>query len=353
MPEINIDSSNWSWSLSSMMDYFEYLEVAWAYFLIFWEYSHWIAYALAFITLVPKVWRRTVNGAETELRNVKFHRCYGAERCCHPLEADDSEIVRPRKKVLRRFPPKRDLSTEDKLESSHSQTSSASASQVAALLPTQPNHVNQIAKMFEGNARKVNRVTPIITNEQSSSGLHQQSPDEAVTKKKTVNDDLKYEKMTLRNLEERYFKPSPATAAATVVAVTTAAGLGKPENIPENDENSGDLLNRPLSSSSSSPSTANIVIQRRRYPSTSPSPPPPKQLSRPNSLKASIENIFALASKGGLSPNGGGPVTSIEEILSQRRLSRPLSAYSISDLLGDSLPDESYIESFFVNLNNH
>lgn len=345
-----------------MMEYLEYLEVVWDYLVIFWAYSPWIAYFLAFVTLVPKIWKQTVSGAEIELRTVKFHRCYGAERCCHPLEEAD-DIVRPRKKVLRRFPaPKRDPSTtiDDKFEStiihsSQTATSSSSSSQQApTLLPTQPNHVNQIAKMFEGNARKVNRVTPIVTNEHNS-GLQQQQhqhqqqqqqSDESAMTKKSVNDDLKYEKMTLRNLEERYFKPSPLAAPPPSSSSSTIST--KTENIPENDENSGDLLNCPLEKSTSS-----IAIQRRRQPSTSPSPPPPppsKQLSRPNSLMASIENIFALAGKATLSPNGG-PVTSIEEILSQRRLSRPLSAYSISDLLGDSVPDESYIESFFGNLN--
>ncbi|XP_055843013.1 uncharacterized protein LOC129909889 [Episyrphus balteatus] len=323
------------------MEYFEYLEVIWDYLLILWAYSPWIAYFLAFVTLVPKICKRTVIGAENELRNVKFHRCYGAERCCHPLDADD-DVVRPRKKVLRRFAaPKREESS----STVHSSESTAAPPPPVALLPTQPNHVNQIAKMFEGNARKVNRVTPIVTHD---SGLNQQQSDEGAMTKKTLTggggDELKYEKMTLRNLEERYFKPSPITTTSTTTMMI------KPENIPENDENSGDLLNCPLETSPSSASSANIVIQRRRYPSTSPSPPPPRQLSRPNSLKASIENIFALVGKSGLSPTGG-PVTSIEEILSQRRLSRPLSAYSISDLLGDSLPDESYIESFFGNLN--
>lgn len=325
------------------MEYLDYLEVGWDYLVILWAYSPWIAYFLAFITLVPKVWSRTVAGAETELQSVKFHRCYGAERCCHPLEADD-DIVRPRKKVLRRYAPKRDaIVVEDKFEAHSQETSSK-----ATLLPTQPNHVNQIAKMFEGNARKVNRVTPIVTNEQNSGLQQQQQTDDTSVTKKPSNEDLKYEKMTLRNLEERYFKPSPQHSAQQPPVM-----VGKPENIPENDENSGDVLNRRPSAAETS-STSSIVIQRRRYPSTSPSPPPPpsRQLSRPNSLMASIENIFALAGKNSLSPNGGGgPVTSIEEILSQRRLSRPLSAYSISDLLGDSLPDESYIESFFGNLN--
>lgn len=338
------------------MEYVEYLEVAWDYLQICWVYSPWMAYFLAFVTLVPKVWKRTVSRAETELQTVKFHRCYGATRCCHPLEESD-DIVRPRKKVLRRIPPplkRNSISTdiEDKFESTiHS--SQTSASTAAPLLPTQPNHVNQIAKMFEGNVRKVNRVMPIVTNEHNS-GLQQkpppqqqrEQPDESAMTKKLVTDDLKYEKMTLRNLEERYFKPSPPAAPPASTIKPSSYLTGKQENIPENDENSGDVLNRPLEKS-----TSNIVVHRRRYPSTSPSPPPPKQLSsRPNSLMASIENIFALAGKATLTPTGG-PVTSIEEILSQRRLSRPLSAYSISDLLGDSVPDDSYIESVFGNLN--
>lgn len=300
-----------------MMDYTDYLVTIWEWALVLWEYAPWMAYVFA-LTLVPKVWRRTCLGAEEELKNIKFHRCYGADRCCHPLQED--EITRPRRKIIRRLPLKTDVIASNKTESEPAAVHSPP--------PTLQTHVNQIAKMFEGNARKVNRVTPIITNEPSSD---HQSSEELVPKK--LFSEKKPERPVLKNLDDRYFKPSPM----------------KQENIPENDENSANVLNRPLEQSS-------IVIRRRRQPSMSPSPPSPRPLSRqssrPNSLKASIENIFALANqctKGSCGPSG--PVTSIEEILSQRRLSRPLSAYSISDLLGDNLPDETYIESFFVNLN--
>lgn len=364
------------------MEYLEYLETAW-------HYLPYIFYTFVFLTLIPKSLSKINQFAKAdyEANRHKWHKCYAPDICCHNL-AESGECLakqKPRKAVTRVYPKKQVTKPEVPVSNTNS-----------PIVPEEPNNVykrqvhthtnvNKIAKMFEngGVQKKINRVTPTVLPSDfrrysmdfddedifhKKDDYHNQSHDSA----------LKHEKVVLRRLSKLS------------------------QELEENNENSSNVLNQMTQEEqqqdlhNSSWRSEPITIQRpkRQVPnnllitngnSATPStlsPAHSSPLSSPRScsspvpfsspllrnnppvlnMNTSLEDLFKAIAKSAENSDGFmypsctslSPVTSIDDILSQRRLSRPLSAYSISDLLNDEPNkgmDEAYVENFLKVLN--
>lgn len=359
------------------MQYMEYLE-------ILWFYLPYLFYAFVFLSLIPKSLKK-INDfarADYEANRNKWHRCYAPDICCHNLAEPSIEPTtkqKPRKAVTRGYPKKHQVNKE-----AVTTTSSSAVDGQANIYKRQVHthtNVNKIAKMFEngGVQKKINRVTPTVLPADFRRASMDMD-DEIFNKKDDFiqhsnENSVKRENVVLRRLSKLA------------------------QELEENNENSANVLNQINPEEHDLLNTSwrsePINIQRRKHqvptnlvlngnsatPSTI-SPAPSSPLSSPHSsnsplpgssspllrnapvlnMNTSLEDLFKAIAKSAENSDGFlysgcsslSPVTSIDDILSQRRLSRPLSAYSISDLLNDEPNkglDEAYVENFLKVLN--
>ncbi|XP_073836477.1 uncharacterized protein [Musca autumnalis] len=363
----------------------EYLEYA----IQLWHYVPYIFYAFVFLTLIPKSLRKINDFAKAnyEANRHKYHRCYGPELCCHVLEGDEHlPKQKPRKAVTRVYPKKQVAAKKE--DKSTAVTNSNNINEEPANVYKRQVHthtnVNKIAKMFEsgGVQKKINRVTPTILPDFRRCSLNFDDDDHDLFERKvedqhttTLTSPKKRENVVLRRLSKLS------------------------QELEENNENSSNILNQMSSAVATDSQWHSEPIEKSKRPipptlnlsdinSATPSTMSPNHSSSPPSsphssnspeplspveknfallnMKSSLEDIFAAIAKSAEDSesflyrgcNSLSPVTSIDDILSQRRLSRPLSAYSISDLLNDdqsngnkSLEEAAYMENFLKVLN--
>ncbi|XP_013100460.2 uncharacterized protein LOC106082466 [Stomoxys calcitrans] len=364
------------------MEYMEYATLAW-------EYLPYAFYAFVFLTLIPKSVGK-INAfakANYEANRYKYHRCYGPELCCHILEGGEEHLPKQKsRKAVTRVYPKKQVGKKDAKPAS-----TVSVEEPANVYKRQVHthtNVNKIAKMFEsgGVQKKINRVTP------------------------TVLPDFRRCSMNFDDEEEMYERKDSLTVPKVEVCMpkkrenVVLRRLPKlSQELEENNENSSNVLNQmpreevptdfkaswrsepiaiqkpkreipaPLSLHELSSATPSTMSPSHSSPPSSPhsecSPvalSPLERFAPMLNMKSSLEDIFAAIAKSAEDSDGFlyrscsslSPVTSIDDILSERRLSRPLSAYSISDLLNDdhsgnnkALDEASYMESYLKVLN--
>ncbi|XP_017126687.1 uncharacterized protein LOC108145649 [Drosophila elegans] len=302
-----------------MTDYMDYLERAW-------EYAEWLPYVMVtyvLITLLPKslIRMKRFADADYEANRNNYHRCYGPELCCHVL-AQDKVKPKARKPVTRVY-PKRQQVVAPKVE--HLPPPSPA--------PVKRSNVTKIARMFEtGNTRQVSRVAPVTLPEirmfgASTEGSRDSTP--CASRKTSIASQLTAQLQHIeqamhsmhlwQELEEESPKKSPASHSDW-----------EPMAVP---------VSRRTRGTSATPSTASPL-------SSSPEPEQsasPALLRKPPSLclQTSMEDIFQVIARSAEEPEDCpdchclSPVTCIDDILSERRFSRPLSAYSITDLLNE------------------
>lgn len=359
------------------MEYAEYLEAVW-------YYLPYIFYTFVFLTLIPKSLGK-INQfarADYEANRNKWHRCYAPDICCHNLAEMGESLPKqkPRKAVTRVYPKKQAVKQEV-----GSTTATAHADEPANIYKRQVHthtNVNKIAKMFEngGVQKKINRVTPTVLP----------------TDFRRISMDFDDEEFFHKPKENCKQLHESASKKESVVLKRLSK---MSQDMEENNENSANILNQ-LSHDdhkdllNSSWRSEPITVQRRKRqvptnlnlngssatPSTV-SPAHSSPVSSPRSchspatssspvlrhapllnMNTSLEDLFVAIAKSAENSDGFlysagsslSPVTSIDDILSQRRLSRPLSAYSISDLLNDEPNkgmDEAYVENFLKVLN--
>lgn len=361
------------------MEYLEYLETAWYYF-------PYIFYTFVFLTLIPKSISKINQFAKAdyEANRNKWHRCYAPDICCHNLGESEKSLPKqkPRKAVTRVYPKKQAAKQEVSSPVSHSPVLNNEPSNIYKRQVHTHTNVNKIAKMFEngGVQKKINRVTPTVLPSDFRRTSMDFDDEESFHKQRdhschSQESPLKKENVVLRRLSKLS------------------------QELEENNENSSNVLNQMSHEEQSDLHNTSwrsepIPIQRRKRqvpsnlmlngnsatPSTV-SPAHSSPLSSPCScnspvpssspilrnapvlnMNTSLEDLFVAIAKSAENSDGFlyntgtslSPVTSIDDILSQRRLSRPLSAYSISDLLNDEPNkgmDEAYVENFLKVLN--
>ena len=361
------------------MEYMDYLESLWFYL-------PYLFYAFVFLSLIPKSLKK-INDfarADYEANRNKWHRCYAPDICCHNLADTNTEPLakqKPRKAVTRGYPKKQQQSNKEAIVSTTSPANDSQANIYKRQVHTHTN-VNKIAKMFEngGVQKKINRVTPTVLPadfRRASMDLDDEifHKKEDFTQPQSQENSVKKENVVLRRLSKLA------------------------QELEENNENSANVLNQmpaeeqDLLNTSWRSEPINIQRRKRQVPqnlvlnasSATPSTISPacsSPLSSPHScnsplpgssspllrnapvlnMNTSLEDLFKAIAKSAENSEGFlysgcaslSPVTSIDDILSQRRLSRPLSAYSISDLLNDEPNkgmDEAYVENFLKVLN--
>lgn len=310
-----------------MADYTDYLDVAR-------EWAEWLPYLLVayvVLTLVPKSLVRVKRFADEdyEAHRNQYHRCYGPELCCHVLaqeQASGKVKSKARKPVTRVYPKRKEELPPP------------------APAPVKRSNVTKIARMFEsGNTRQVSRVAPEIRlPEIRMFGASDDSRDSTpcASRKTSIASQLSAQ---LQHMEQslhlwQELEEEPGTKKAT----PSSHSDWEPMAVP---------VARRTRGTSATPSTASPL-------SSSPEPEPssPVCLRKPPSLclQTSMEDIFQVIARSAEEPeerpslNCLSPVTSIDEILSERRFSRPLSAYSITDLLNEE-QSSSLEESVFLN----
>ncbi|KAI8121325.1 hypothetical protein CVS40_7616 [Lucilia cuprina] len=363
------------------MEYIEYLETAW-------YYVPYIFYTFVFLTLIPKSLSKINQFAKAdyEANRNKWHRCYAPDICCHNLGETGEALPKqkPRKAVTRVYPKKQTAKKEEVVATTHQPVVPDEPANIYKRQVHTHTNVNKIAKMFEngGVQKKINRVTPtVLPSDFRRCSMDFDDEDTYHKKDDYANQShespLKKENVVLRRLSKLT------------------------QELEENNENSSNVLNQMSHEEhqqdllNSSWRSEPIPIQRRKRqvptsismlngtsatPSTV-SPAHSSPLSSPRScnspepssspilrnppvlnMNTSLEDLFVAIAKSAENSEGFmfpgctslSPVTSIDDILSQRRLSRPLSAYSISDLLNDEPNkgmDETYVENFLKVLN--
>lgn len=348
------------------IDYLAYLETFWAYF-------PYLFYSFVFLTLIPKSLRRIKTFADTdyEANRQKYHRCYAPDICCHTL-GEAVPKPKPRKAVTRVYPKRHSTAgTTETYHAKHDATPTTTVNHIKRQVEPasiQTNtHVNQIAKMFENVptvtvspallGRKINRVTPTIQTQDDAGA---EDAMHAPTTKSTLNASRLSQLLSQEQLEN-----SLSLLQETNTDEEQNCWHDSPPRRMKRRADAPNSLNYHGAGTSTTPSTASPVA------SSPPSDSPPLSSSplttspvlfRPQlNMKSSLEDIFAaIARNAEKSENfiyagckSLSPVTSIDDILSQRRLSRPLSAYSISDLLNEesTAMDEARVENFLTVLN--
>lgn len=304
------------------MDYLAYLENIW-------YYMPYMLYAFVFLTLVPKSFKRIQNfaNADYEANRNKYHRCYGPEVCCHNLEI----AAKPKqRKMVTRVYPKRKISTSDE-PSIQRQVQPSS-------IQTQTN-VNQIARMFEtaNKPKKINRVIPTVLPEIRTNNVKEM---EACIKFNSEDYNMQENNENCANIlncSELQRNENPTLQRRNVPNSLNLNGLS---------ENSVSTTECSSPAGSSESAVQSPVLRSAAF-----------------NLKSSLEDIYAAIARNAEKQeqfiyagcNALAPVTSIEDILSQRRLSRPLSAYSISDLLNEEQPaglEEAYVSNYLRTINS-
>ncbi|XP_017022820.1 uncharacterized protein [Drosophila kikkawai] len=297
-----------------MTDYTEYLEAAW-------EWAEWLPYLLVtyvLVTLVPKslVRMKRFADADYEANRNKFHRCYGPELCCHVLAQEQaSGKVKPkaRKPVTRVYPKRQQVPPKEELPP-------------PSPAPVKRSNVTKIARMFEtGATRQVNRVAPVTLPEIRMFGASDESRDSTpcASRKTSIASQLSAQLQHIEHamhlwqeLEEEPTKKAPTHNDWEPMAVPAPRRTRGTSATPSTAS--------PLSSS---PELEASPVLRRKPPSLC--------------LQTSMEDIFQVIARSAEEPEDRpdchclSPVTCIDDILSERRFSRPLSAYSITDLLNE------------------
>lgn len=349
--------------------------------------------AFVLLTLVPKSIRRIVEFADAnyEANRHKYHRCYAPDICCHSFDPELLPKQKPRKTVTRIYPKKQPLSEQQSSPSTKRNSVTDEPPNIYKRQVHTHTNVNKIAKMFEsgGVQKKINRVTPttILTSDLRKLSVDMEDHDNWFKREDIAKTKRKDSFVKLNNeehLKKRFSQLS--------------------EDFEENNENSANVLNQLTRNESNELWHSNwrsepIAVQRRSRnvpnnltfagTSATPSTVSPSQLSplssppstdspltssptQPNAplinaMQSSLEDIYAAIARNAEETECFlykgcrtlSPVTSIDDILSQRRLSRPLSAYSISDLLNDEPNSnttnglaETYVENFCCKILN-
>lgn len=352
----------------------EYLEYA----ITIWHYLPYVFYTFVFLTLLPKSLKK-INDfarADYEANRNKYHRCYAPDLCCHSLDGEQLPKQKPRKAVTRVYPKKQVAKKEQ--QSQAAATTATSVEEPSNIYKRQVHthtNVNKIAKMFEsgGVQKKINRVTPTVLPDFRRCSLDL--------------DDEMFERKDLFGVKDE------CSTKKDNVVLRRLSKLS--QELEENNENSSNVINQlpaanpqedfnsswrseplttqrrkrhippPLTCNGENSATPSTMSPAHSSPLSSPELPssPVQQFAPLLNMKSSLEDIFVAIAKSAENSdsclyrgcNSLSPVTSIDDILSQRRLSRPLSAYSISDLLNDENNtkgmDEAYMENFLKVLN--
>ncbi|CAD7004715.1 unnamed protein product [Ceratitis capitata] len=347
-------------------DYREYLAYL-AYLETFWAYFPYLFYTFVFLTLIPKSIRRikTFADADYEANRHKYHRCYAPDICCHTL-GEAMPKPKPRKAVTRVYPKRHSTAgTNDYKQDITSPAVNHIKRQVEPASIQTNTHVNQIAKMFENVptvtvspallGKKINRVTPTIQTSDNGATEDTTTTSASTPTKSSLNATRLSQLLSQEQLEN-----SLSLLQETNTDEEQSCWRESPPRRTKRRAEPPSNLNYSGAGTSTTPSTASPAASSP--PSDSPPVPSSPVLFRPQlSMKSSLEDIFAaIALNAEKNENflytgckSLSPVTSIDDILSQRRLSRPLSAYSISDLLNEESKalDEARVENFLTVLN--
>ncbi|XP_011195543.2 uncharacterized protein LOC105220755 [Zeugodacus cucurbitae] len=345
-------------------------------YLAYWEtfrvYFPYLFYSFVFLTLIPKSLRRikTFADADYEANRHKYHRCYAPDICCHTF-GEAAPKPKPRKAVTRVYPKRH--STAGTTEAYYAKQDVAPTTNAGNHIKRQVEpasiqtntHVNQIAKMFENVptvtvspallGKKINRVTPTIQSPDEEETTHASAPKSTFSASRLsqlltqeqLESSLSLLQETNTDEEQNCWRDSPPRR--------THRRAEPPTSLHYNGAGTSTTPST-ISPAASSPPSDSPPLSASPLNASSP------VLFRPQlSMKSSLEDIFAaIARNAEKSENfiyagcqSLSPVTSIDDILSQRRLSRPLSAYSISDLLSEesSAMDEARVENFLTVLN--
>ncbi|EDW57111.1 uncharacterized protein [Drosophila virilis] len=289
-----------------MTDYQLYLETAGQWL----SHLPYLLVAYVLLTLLPKSMMRIKRYADAdfEANRHKFHRCYGPELCCH-IHAQALPAKQKQRKPVTRVYPKRHQ---------------PQRTEQPAAPTVKRNNVTKIARMFEsGNAtRQVSRVTPEIrmfgASEESGESTPCASRTGSIATQLTAQ--LQHIEQAMQLWQELEEEQQQAEHKRPKVCDWEPMAMPLP------------ALRRTCGTSAT-PSTASPL-------SSSPEPTSPLRLRQPPALwlKSSMEDIFQAIARSAEEPadcNSLAPITCIDDILSERRFSRPLSAYSITDLLNE------------------
>lgn len=298
-----------------MSDYQLYLDTAWEWM----SYFSYLMVTYVLLTLLPKSLKRMKRFADAdyEANRHRFHRCYGPDLCCHAhIQGQEvAPVKQKQRKPVTRVYPKRQVKEEPV---------------VVTPPPVKRSNVTKIAKMFEtgSTTRQVSRVLPEIRMFGASEESNESTP--CASRKSSIATQLTAQLQHIEHAmqlwqeleEEQHQQKSSKLSDWEPIAVPLPAV-------------------RRTRGTSATPSTASPL-------SSSPEPTSPVLLRQPAALclKSSMEDIFqaiARSAEESVDHNSLAPITCIDDILSERRFSRPLSAYSITDLLNEEQ------ESIYVN----
>lgn len=317
-----------------------YLETAWQWL----SYLPYLLVAYVLLTLLPKslVRMKRFADADYEANRNRFHRCYGPDLCCH-VQAQEAPVKQKQRKPVTRVYPKR--------QQQQQQPPAKEEAMVTGLPPVKGSKVTKIARMFEsgGTKRQVSRVAPVtlphIRMFGASEGSNESTPCASRRSSSSTASQLtaqlqhiEHAMQLWQELEEEQQQQHQQQQEKPVSKISDWEPRAVP--VPAIIRTRG---------TSATPSTASPL-------SSSPEPTSPVLLRQPLALclKSSMEDIFQAIARNAEVPEVDSldylsnmstlsPVTSIDDILSQRRFSRPLSAYSITDLLNEEP------ESFYIN----
>ncbi|XP_064539453.1 uncharacterized protein LOC135429152 [Drosophila montana] len=298
-----------------MSDYQLYLETAGQWL----SHLPYLLVAYVLLTLLPKSMMRIKRYADAdfEANRHKFHRCYGPELCCHAVHAHDQEphgVKQKQRKPVTRVYPKR-----------HQPRETREQPIVAAPTVKHNNNVTKIARMFESGtaARQVSRVAPVKLPEiRMESGESTPCASRKGSIATQLTAQLQHIEQAMQLWQELEEEQQQAEQKPAKISDDWAPMAAVP--LPAIRRTRG---------TSATPSTASPL-------SSSPEPTSPVLLRQPPALwlKSSMEDIFQAIARSAEEPvdyNSLSPITCIDDILSERRFSRPLSAYSITDLLNE------------------
>ncbi|XP_034483226.1 AF4/FMR2 family member lilli [Drosophila innubila] len=304
-----------------MSDYEMYLETAWEWM----RYFSYLMVTYVLLTLLPKSLKRMKRFADAdyEANRQRFHRCYGPDLCCHAhLQGQEAPVKQKQRKPVTRVYPKR-------------QQPQVKEEVTVAPPVVKRSNVTKIARMFEtGNAtRQVSRVLPEIRMFGASEESNESTP--CASRKGSIATQLSAQ---LQHIEHamQLWQEHEEEQQHQQQHKSSKISDWEPIAVPL-------PAIRRTRGTSATPSTASPL-------SSSPEPASPVLLRQPPALclKSSMEDIFqaiARSAEESVGSNSLSPiqVTCIDDILSERRFSRPLSAYSITDLLNEEQ------ESIYVN----
>lgn len=329
-------------------DYQLYLETIWQWA----SYLPYLLVAYVLLTLLPKslVRMKRFADADYEANRYRFHRCYGPELCCHVqgAQAQEAPVKQKQRKPVTRVYPKRQQQQPQPAQAKEE----AAAPVLTALPPVKGSKVTKIARMFEsgGNRRQVSRVAPVTLPQirmfGASEGSNESTPcasrRSSSSTASQLTAQLQHIEHAMQLWQELEEEQQQQQQQQTQEKPASKLSDWEPRAVAV-------PAIRRTRGTSATPSTASPL-------SSSPEPTSPVLLRQPLALclKSSMEDIFQAIARNAEEPELDSmdylssrdllaPVTSIDDILSQRRFSRPLSAYSITDLLNEEQ------ESMYIN----